>query len=319
MAIMTCSAAQQMVIDQEMRKDPKRFYISGIGLAAQKSVEEFGWDRNRYTGICETQIAGAGVGAAMAGAKPIISLSSADFAQDCWGQIVLQAAKMRFKVGYKLEMPLTILMSFAGGYPLTVHHSGCYHNWVANAPGLMVAVPSTPADVMGILRTVLRTQIDPTCFMLGGVGAISGPVPDGDFTIPLGKADIKREGKDVTLVAVGYWVHEALDAAADLAKDGISVEVWDPRMLTPLDRESLIASVKKTKALVVVDQAPKSFGTTGEFMATIAEIVTPVPPMARCASRDVPIAAFPSMKDWVYPNKKKIIAAVKDVLARKKA
>ncbi len=320
MAIMTCSAAQQRVIDEEMRKDPKMFYISGIGFAAQKSVEEFGWDRNRYTGICETQIAGSGVGAALAGAKPIISLSSSDFAQDAWGQIVLQAAKMRFKVGYKLDMPLTIIMSFAGGTsPLTVHHSGAYHGWVANAPGLLVAVPSAPVDVMGILRTVLRTAKDPTCFMLGGVGSMEGPVPDGDFTIPLGKADVKREGKDVTIVAIGYWVYEALKAADALAKDGISAEVWDPRTLTPLDRESLIASVKKTKAMIVVDQAPKSFGPTGEFMATIAETVSPVPPMARVATRDVPIAAFPTMRPWVYPNQQKIIAAVKDVLARKKA
>ncbi len=148
---------------------------------------------------------------------------------------------------------------------------------------------------------------------------MEGPVPDGDYTIPLGKADIKREGKDVTIVAISYWVYEALQAADALAKDGISAEVWDPRTLIPLDRESLLASVRKTKAMVVVDQAPMTFGTTGEFSMTVAEAITPVPPIARCATMDVPIGAFPSLVGYVYPNQKKIIQAVKDVLARKKA
>jgi pyruvate/2-oxoglutarate/acetoin dehydrogenase E1 component len=318
MAIMTTSAAQTQVITEEMRKNPKIYQITGIGVGAPKMVEEFGWDRFRYTGICENIIAGSGVGAALAGGRPIVSLGMADFAQDGWAQIVQQAAKLRFKVANKLEIPLIYTMSITGGPGLTVHHSGSYHNWLANTPGLMVAIPTTPADVMGIWRWALRMAKDPIVILSAG-GGVEGPVPDDpNFMITPGKADIKREGKDVTIVAMGYWLPQCLEVAANLAKEGISVEVWDPRTLTPLDRESLIASVKKTGALVVVDQAPVTFGTTGEFMALVAENLTPVPPMARVATGDFPIGAFPTLKDYVYPTQPKIIKAVKDVLARKK-
>lgn len=149
------------------------------------------------------------------------------------------------------------------------------------------------------------------------LGGMEGPVPEEDYTIPLGVADVKREGRDATVAAVGYWLHVALEAAEDLAKEGISVEVWDPRTLVPFDRESLIASVRKTGALVVVDQAPKSFGTTGEYIATVAEAVTPVPPMGRVATMDVPVGAGPTLELYILPSKEKIISAVKAVLERK--
>ncbi len=315
---MTFNNAEIKVIEDEMRRDPNIVYLTGISLGPESTVKEFGWNRVQYGGILETQTAGAGIGIALAGGRSIIDLGQITFAQDAWGQIVLQAAKMRFKVGYKRDCPAIFKMTFAGATSLTVHHSGTMHNWLANAPGLMVAVPSTPVDVVGLYRTALRTAKDPVVMMAGGVGNNKGIVPDNDYTIPFGKADIKRPGKDVTIVAISYWVQVALDAAEDLSKQGIQAEVWDPRMLIPLDRESLIASVKRTGGMVVVDQAPKSFGTTGEFMATVAETLTPIPPMARVATKDVPIGANPTAADYLYPTKAKIIKAVKDVIERKR-
>ncbi|GAH35625.1 unnamed protein product, partial [marine sediment metagenome] len=250
-------------------------------------VKEFGSERVCYAGICETQMYGAGVGAALAGTRPIVDIFWSDFAVEAFGQLVLQAAKIRFKIAYKLDCPVVFRLDYAGIDYKTVHHSGCYHNWIANAPGLLVAVPSTPADVVGLWRTALRDNKDPVCMMNDrGVQGVSGPVPEDDYTIPFGVADVKRESSDVTIAAVGHYVHRALEVAEDLAKEGIDVEVWDPRTLTPFDRESLIKSVKKTGAMVVVDQAPKTFGTTGEFAMTVAEAVDPIPPMARVTTMD---------------------------------
>lgn len=316
--IMTFSQAGSRTIEEEMRRDPTIFTY-GWGMPSKNLVEEFGWERACYSGICETQEAGAGVGAALAGMRPIVKLSTTNFALDGWGQIVLQAPTIRFKLGYKVDCPVVLRMNF-GRYMWSsgVHHCGCYHNWLANSPGLIVVVPSTPADVRGLWRTILREAKDPVAFMeQNNLSSIKGPVPDGDYTIPLGVADIKREGSDVTIVALAYMVHLALEAAKDLAKEGIDAEVWDPRTLTPLDRESLIDSARKTGALVVVDQAPKSFGTTGEFMATIAEAVDPVPPMVRVATMDVPIPFSAPLEEYVLPNKNKIVDAVYNVLERK--
>ena len=310
--IMTYSGAIDVTIREEMRRDPTIFMYRS-GKPSKDYADEFGWERVSACGVCETQMVGAGVGAALAGTRPIVNLAMSDFAVDAWGQLVLQAAKMRFKIGYRLDCPVVFMMSIASGRGLSVHHSGCYHNWLANAPGLLRVIPSTPADVRGLWRTALRTAKDPVC-MLTSAGIWKGPVPEDDYTIPFGKADIKREGSDVTIAAIGYWVGVALEVAEDLAKEGIDVEVWDPRTLTPFDRESLIKSVRKTGAMVVVDQAPKSFGTTGEFMASVAEALRPIPPMARVANFDAPVGFSPPLEAYILPNKDKIIDAVKKVL-----
>jgi pyruvate dehydrogenase E1 component beta subunit len=317
--IMRFSSAVSQTVIEEMERDPTIFYLARSGPNKAR-VEKFGWERERYrySGINETQGIGAGIGAALAGLRPIVDYGYGDFIMDGWGQIVLQAAKQRFKVAYSLPCAVVIDTNFGGKDCPTVHHSGCYHNWVANAPGLFVGVPTTPADAVGLWRTSLRDVVDPVVMMTDrGVRGVQGPVPENDYTIPFGVADVKREGSDVTIAAVGLWVHEALEVADTLAGRGIDVEVWDPRSLIPFDRQSLIDSVSKTGALVVVDQAPKSFGTTGEFMATVAEAVTPVPPMARVATKDVPVGASPPLRYWMYPSQEKIISAVEDVLERK--
>ncbi len=309
-------------IIEEMRRDPTIF-IYGSGVRSKALVDEFGWERAAPSGICETQEAGAGIGAALAGMRPIVDLSMTDFALEAFGQVCLQAATIRFKLADKLPCPVVYKMQMgqwlAAG---SIHHCGCYHNWMANAPCLLLAVPTTPADAVGLWRTALRTAKDPV-IMLADRGVVErapeGSVPDEDYTIPFGKADIKREGTDVTIAATGYMVHLALDTANDLAKEGISAEVWDPRTLKPFDRESLIQSVRKTGAMVAVDQANKSFGTTGEFAMTIAEALYPIPPMARVTSMDTPVAWAEVLEVYVRPSKEKITSAVKTVLAKKRS
>jgi len=241
-----------------------------------------------------------------------------DFATDAWGQITQQAAMLHFKVANKIPIRLIITMSSTGGPGLTVHHSGAYHNWLANTPGLMVFVPTQANDVMGLWRWALRMAQDPVAMISAG-GQTQGPCSeDPNFMLEPGKAAVVREGKDVTVVAYGYWQPEVLAVADTLAKEGISVEVWDPRTLAPLDRESLIASVKKTGALVAVDQTPYTFGAAGEFMALVGENITPAPPMGRICTADLPRAAFVTMKDIVYPDQTKIAKMIRSVVARKK-
>jgi pyruvate dehydrogenase E1 component beta subunit len=316
--IMTYGTAGINTVAEEMRRDPSIFfYLEYAAYGKMELMDEFGPERAAYAGIQETQMVGAGIGAALAGTRPIVYLHMSDFTLDAWGQIVDQAGMVRFKVAYELECPVVFWMGVAGANAATVHHSGYYANWMANTPGLITVIPSSPADVVGLWRNTLRNAKDPVCF-LDQSGVTKGPVPDGDYIIPFGVADIKREGKDVTIAAVGNWVNVALSAAEDLAKEGIDAEVWDPRTLMPLDRESLIKSVRKTGAMVVVDQAPKSYGTTGEYIATVAEAITPVPPMARLATKDVPRGAASTLSgDYIYPTQGKIVEAVKAVLKRK--
>ncbi len=318
--ILTVNDCIELTIAEEMRRDPTIFYYGWQKLGRhQQLVEEFTFERICQSGICENQEAGAGIGAALAGARPIVYIGMTDWAFDGWEQIVSQAARMRFKLAGKADVPVVFWLTY-GNIFNSVHHSSCAHNWIANSAGLFVAIPSTAADARGLWRTALRDAKDPVAILIDGrITGIKGPVPDDNYTIPFGKADIPRTGNDVTIAAIGYNVHQALQAAETLAKEGISAEVWDPRTLTPFDRVSLIKSVRKTGAMVVVDLAPKSFGTTGEFIATVTDEIFPVPPMARVAGMDAPIGASPVLRDYVIPSEKKIINAVKAVLDRKRA
>jgi len=317
--VMTYAAAVENTIIAEMKRDPTIYYFS-TWLPSQAIVDAVGWDRAMYSGIEETQAIGSAVGSAVAGMRPIYD-TWVDFYLEGWGQLVLQAAKLRFKLGYTRDVPAVFKMAVGFQWGGSVHHSSCCHNWMANAPGLLVVYASTPADAVGLWRTALRQAKDPVVICepdyIAGY-SIQGPVPEADYTIPFGQGEVKLQGTDVTIAAVGaYWVSVALAAAADLAKQGISAEVWDPRTLTPFDRASLIVSVQKTGAMVVVDQAPKSFGTTGEFFATVGEALTPIPPMARVASMDVPVGFSKPLEEYLLPSKDKIISAVKGVLSRK--
>ncbi len=327
MAIMTYAQAVGLTIVEEMRRDPTIFhysyggeYPSGRaigGVNPEAVIKEFGEARSDFCGICETQMAGAGIGAALVGMRPIVNLGMADWALDSGWQVTVNATKMRFKLGYTVDCPVVYRFTSGGQ---TVHHSSRCHNWFANSPNMFVAIPSMPVDARGLWRTALRTTKDPVAIIEAtGVSGIKGPVPDSDFMIPFGKGEVKLEGKDVTIAAVGYMVSLSLDAAADLAKEGIKAEVWDPRTLTPFDREGLIASVKKTGAMVVVDDAPWSFGTTGEFAMSVGEAVNSFVAMARVATMDSPIPPQGApLYNYIIPSKEKIVKAVKGVLERKR-
>jgi acetoin:2,6-dichlorophenolindophenol oxidoreductase subunit beta len=308
-------------IKEEMRRDPNIF-ILGPTIPGELR-DEFGASRVVNTAISEEAACAAGIGAALAGTRPIVDVLWSPFLIDAAGQIITQAAIWRFKLGNTIDIPVVFRQTFGMyHYGMGVQHSLCLHNLFANVPGVHLAVPSTPADVVGLWRTALREAKNPTMIWesLGCVfGGIEGPVPEEDYTIPFGKGDVKREGHDVTIAAVGYMVHLALSAAAELAKEGIQAEVWDPRTLTPFDRAGLLKSVAKTGAMVAVDLAPKSFGTTGEFIATVAEAaMNPTPPMSRVASLDVPIGFSRPLETYAQPDKDKIIAAVKAVVKRKR-
>ncbi|MFC1848115.1 alpha-ketoacid dehydrogenase subunit beta [Chloroflexota bacterium] len=318
---MSYNMAGLETIKEEMRRDPNIFILGPTLLDDLK--DEFGSQRIVSTGISEEAACAAGIGAAIVGTRPIVDLTWSPFLIDAAGQIINQAAIWRFKLGNTVDIPVIFrqgygLYNYGGG----VQHSQCFHNLFANAPGLYVAVPSTPIDLVGLWRTALREAKNPTMIWesLGcALTGLEGPVPEEDFTVPFGKGEVKREGKHVTIAAVGYMVHLALRAAEQLAQEGIEAEVWDPRTLTPFDREGLIASVKKTGSMVTVDLAPKSFGTTAEFMATIAESsIVPSPPMARVASVDVPIGYNQTLESYAQPDKDKIITAVRNVLSRKR-
>ena len=309
------------VILDEMRRDPTIFMLGPTLIKDLK--QEFGEHRIVSTGISETAACGAGIGAALAGARPIVDVMWSPFLIDAAGQVINQAAVWRFKLGNTVDMPVIFRQGYGlYNYGAGVQHSHCSHNLFANIPGLHLAVPSTPADLVGLWKTALRKAKNPTmiweslgCSMRG----VEGPVPEEDFTVPFGKGDVKREGRDVTIAAIGYMVHLSLEAAQELAGDGIDVEVWDPRTLSPFDRDGLLKSVTKTGAMVVVDQAPKTFGTTGEFIATVAEAgISPSPPMSRVASVDAPVGYSRPLEQYVLPSKEKIISAVKNVITRKK-
>lgn len=323
---MTFAEARVSTIVGEMRRDPTIF-IYGQGTMTSFSYseassedlnKEFGQKRIQFCPISETAMNGIGVGAAVTGTRPIVEHGLSDFIMVGAEQFINEAARIRFKLGGKVDCPVVFRIGYGlMGIGLSVQHSNAYYNKFADTPGLILAIPSMPADVSGLWRTALRGKNPVMMWESGLLGGTKGSVPEGDYTIPFGKGDVKREGSDVTIAAIGFMVPMALQAAEDLAKEEIDAEVWDPRTLTPFDREGLINSVSKTGALVVADEEPKSFGTTGEFAMTVAEAIDPVPPMARVTLADASVAFSPPLEQYVMPNKDKIISAVKEVLGRK--
>jgi len=233
-------------------------------------------------------------------------------------QFINEAGRIRFKLGHTVDCPAIFKIGYGiKGGGLSVQHSNAYYNKFADTPGLAVLVPSMPADVVGLWRTALRGKDPVMIWNSAMIGGTRGEVPDGDYTIPFGQGEVKREGADVTIAGIGWTVHLALQAAQELEAQGISAEVWDPRSLRPFDRAGLLASVEKTGALLVADEEPKTFGTTGEFAMSIAEALDPVPPMARVSLMDACVAFSPPLESYVLPTVEKIVAGAKALLDRK--
>jgi len=313
-------------IKEEIARDDKVFLMGedvgvlGGAFGSTKGLyKEFGEDRVRDTPISETAIIGFALGAAMAGMRPIAEIMRVDWMTICMDEIVNQVAKMHYLSGGRPRVAMVIRAATEGGIGLGAQHSQSFESWFVHVPGLKVVMPSTPYDAKGLLKAAIRDP-NPVIFLEPGVlYSTSGPVPAEDYVIPLGKADIKREGKDATIVVWGTMVLKALNAARTLAGEGIEVEVIDPRTLRPLDIETIIESVKKTGRLVVAHEAMKTCGVGAEIAALVQEKAFDYldAPVKIVAGLNTPIPYNSTLEQACIPHKENIISAVKEILQQK--
>jgi pyruvate/2-oxoglutarate/acetoin dehydrogenase E1 component len=313
---LTYNEAALEAIAEEMRRDPKIFYMSTDALPPL--LREFGPQRIRATPITEAALTGMSIGAAGSGFRPIVDWRQVTFCFVAMDQIVNQAAKIHYMFGGQVKFPILYRAAVGGGTQVAAQHSQSPYSMFMNVAGLKMFLPSTPYDMKGLLKTAIRDNNPVISFESSRLMGKKGPVPDEDYAIPLGQADVKREGRDVTVVALAWLVHEALAAAEELATEGISVEVVDPRTLVPLDRETIRNSVQKTGRLVIADEA----GPTAGFSAEIAAIATEdaatftrlKAPVKRVCALPVPIPYSPILESAVFPDRNRIIAGIREVL-----
>jgi pyruvate/2-oxoglutarate/acetoin dehydrogenase E1 component len=308
-----------------MRRDDDVF-IMGEDIAemggsmgvTQGMLEEFGPERVRNTPISEMAIVGAGIGAAIAGMRPIVEIMYQDFTTLAMEQIVSQAAKHRYMSGGQIKVPLTIRTQGGAGWSPGAQHAQQLEAWFVHVPGLKVVFPSTPEDVRGLLWASIYEDNPIIFFEHRTLYGIKGDVPEEIEPIELGKARIHREGEDVTVVATGRLVHEALKAAEEAEAEGISVEVFDPRTLQPLDEDAMVASVKKTNRVVVAHEAVTRMGWGAEVAAIVQEQAFDWldAPVARVGSRFTPIPFAPVMEEWVVPHAKDVLAAIRKTVGK---
>jgi pyruvate dehydrogenase E1 component beta subunit len=316
----TFGQALNQAIREEMHRDPNVFVMGesirgGVYGVTGGLSQEFGNERIIDTPLSETGFMGAAVGAAAVGMRPIIgSLSS--FMWVAMDQLISQAAKMRYMFGGQVNLPIVYRTGINYGTNLGAHHSDRPHPMYMNMPGFKIVMPTTPADARGLLKTCIRDD-DPVLFFEDNtLMGLRGEVSEEEYTIPLGEADIKREGNDVTIVALGGMVPRALRAAEQLAEEGISVEVVDPRTLVPLDKQTILDSVSKTGRLVVVDPAHKTCSAASEIAAMVAQegFWSLQAPVQRVATLNVHFPFSPALEKLVFPNEEKIVTAVKATL-----
>jgi pyruvate dehydrogenase E1 component beta subunit len=309
---------------EEMQRDPRVFllgedigrYWGGAFKVTDGLAQEFGDERVRDTPISESAIVGTAVGAAITGMRPVAEIMFGDLTALAMDQICNQAAKIRYMFGGQVSCPLVVRTPFGAGVNIASHHSQSLESWFMHVPGLYVAAPSSPYDAKGLLKTAIRGS-NPVFFCEHKLlYPIEGEVPEHEYLLPFGKADLKKEGADVTLVATSYMVHKALNAAALLQKEGIDIEVVDPRTLTPLDKATITGSVKKTGRLVIVSEDCRTGGVSAEIAALVAEEALDYldAPIKRVASPDTPIPFSPPLEQFIIPNEQSIIKAVKEVV-----
>ena len=307
---------------EEMERDEKVFVmgedvaIYGGAYGATKGLyEQFGEERVRDTAISESAIVGAAIGTAITGMRPIAEIMYIDFITQAMDQLVNQAAKMRYMFGGKTTVPMVLRTEGGAGRCIAAHHSQSLEAWIMHAPGLYLVMPSTPYDAKGLLKASIRNN-NPVVFiehkMLYGM---KGEVPEEEYIIPLGVADIKKQGSDVTIVAYSRQLHVAMEAAAELEKDNISAEVIDPRTLKPLDLDTILTSVKKTSKLVIVSEGYKTGNVASEIAMLVMEHGFDLldGPIKRVCAVDVPVPMSPVLEDAAIPNKQNVIDAVKEV------
>ena len=322
----TYREAVRDAMTQAMRRDPDVFLmgedIAEMGGSMGVTVgmlAEFGPERVRNTPISEMAIVGAGIGAAEMGMRPIVEIMYQDFTTLAMEQLVLQAAKHRYMSGGQLKVPLTVRTQGGAGWSPGAQHAQQLEAWFVHVPGLKVVFPSTPEDVRGLLWSAIYDDNPVIFFEHRTLYPIKGRVPDEIEPIELGKARIHREGDDVTVVATGRLVHEALRVAAQAeAEDGISVEVFDPRTLQPLDEEALVASVVKTSRCVVAHEAVTRGGYGAEIAAVVQERCFDYldAPVERVGSKFAPLAFAPVMEQFIIPHAADVLAAIRRTVAR---
>lgn len=332
---LTYAQAINEAIRLEMRRDPRVILMGedvagganidhlqddeawgGVLGVTKGLVQEFGRDRVLDTPITEAGFIGAAVGAASTGMRPIAELMFVDFFGVCWDQIFDQGAKLRYMFGGKANCPLVIRTMVGAGMGAAGQHSGCHYSVFTHMPGIKTVIPSTPADAKGLLAAAIRDDDLVVVFENKMLYAMSGEVPEDEYVIPLGKADIKREGTDVTVVAISRMVHHALAAADALQADGISVEVVDPRTLSPLDEETILNSVAKTHRLVIVDEDNPRCSAATDIAALAADkaFTELDAPIKLVTAPHTPVPFSPPLEQFYIPSPERIIATIQDML-----
>jgi 2-oxoisovalerate dehydrogenase E1 component beta subunit len=324
MAVISYIDAVTMAIREEMERDPKVFVLGedvgvkgGVFKATQGLYEQFGEERVIDTPLAESAIAGVGIGAAMYGMRPIAEMQFADFIMPAVNQIISEAAKIRYRSNNDWSCPMVIRAPYGGGVHGALYHSQSVEAVFANTPGLKIVMPSTPYDVKGLLKAAIRDN-DPVLFFehKRAYRLIKGEVPADDYTLPIGKADVKREGEDITIITYGLCVHFALQAAEKLAKDGISAHILDLRTVYPLDKEAIIEAASKTGKVLLVTEDNKEGSIISEVSAIIAEncLFELDAPIMRLAGPDVPAMPYaPTMEKFFMVNPDKVEKAMREL------
>jgi acetoin:2,6-dichlorophenolindophenol oxidoreductase subunit beta len=315
---MMFAEAIAVAITEEMQRDPSVvFYGQNMAMTDRDPfVRKFGKDRVRITPISETAEMGIAVGAAMNGLRPIVELYMAEFMLVAFDEVINEAPRLRYMSGGQVKVPCVFKAGFGFAAGWAGQHSNCTYHAMMGIPGLRVAVPSTSADAMGLMRAAIRDD-NPVVYLHHYMLTIDkGPVPEGEHIVPFGVADVKREGSDVTIVATAWMVKKSLAAAELLAKEGISAEVVDPRTLAPLDVDTIVESVKKTGRLVLVDQAPRHASAAVLIAGEVAErgFEYLKAPVKLVTALDTSVPYSEPMESFVLPSEEKIIKAVKSVL-----
>ncbi len=320
---MTYRDALREALREEMHRDSTVFLLGeDIGMSWEGAFKvtkglaaEFGEERVRDTPISESAIVGTAIGAAITGMRPVAEIMFGDLTALAMDQIANQAAKIHYMFGGQVAVPLVIRTPFGGGVNIAAQHSQSLEAWFMHVPGLYVAVPSTPFDAKGLLKTAIRGN-NPVLFCEHKLlYALEDDVPEEEYTIPFGVSHTRKEGSDVTIIATLNMVHRSLHVAADLAAEGIDIEILDPRTLVPLDKMAMIKSVKKTGRLVIVTEDCKTAGVSAEISAIIAEEAIDYldAPIKRVAASDTPIPFSPTLEERVLPSEKNIAEAVREM------
>ncbi len=321
MPIRTMIEAIRDALDSEMQRDPRVFVLGedvgvkgGVFLATDGLYKKYGMKRVLDTPLNEIGIAGIAIGAAMRGLRPVAEMQFADYSLPAFDQIANEAATIRWRTAGEFSCPMVMRAPYGAGVHGALWHSQSVEVLYAHRPGLKVVIPATAYDAKGLLIAAIRDP-DPVIFFehKKGYRLIKDEVPDGDYTVPIGKARVAREGTDLTVISYGLMLHYCLEAAQSLASDGVDAEVIDLRTISPLDKETMVESVKKTSKCLIVTEDTKSFSVTGEITALIVEEAFAYldGPVMRVATPDVPgMPHNPEQEEWLLPNKDKLTAAM---------